>query len=303
MDILVTGGTVFASRAAAQYFADSGHNVFVLNRGTRPQPQNVTPIIADRHSLGDRLKHRHFDAVLDVTAYDSDDVNDLLDSLGCFGTYVLISSSAVYPETLPSPFSESYKCGANSIWGKYGSDKISAENALLSRVSDAYILRPPYLCGYMNNLYREAFVFECAEAGRPFYLPSDGSMKLQFFHIGDLCRLTELILNTSPADHIFNTGYPMSVSIRDWVKLCYESVGREPEFINVPKTVPQRSYFPFYDYQYELDVSRMNSILSDLTPLEDSVAGSYEWFRNNRELIIKKPLIQFIDSELKEIMK
>ena len=126
---------------------------------------------------------------------------------------------------------------------------------------------------------------------------------LQFFHIGDLCRLTELILNTRPADHIFNTGYPISVSIRDWVKLCYESVGREPEFINVPKTVPQRSYFPFYDYQYELDVSRMNRILSDLTPLEDSVAGSYEWFRNNRELIIRKPLIQFIDSELKEIMK
>ena len=35
----------------------------------------------------------------------------------------------------------------------------------------------------MNNVYREAFVFDCALADRKFYLPKDGSMKLQFFHV------------------------------------------------------------------------------------------------------------------------
>ena len=34
MKILVTGGTVFVSKYAAQYFAQKGHEVFVLNRGT-----------------------------------------------------------------------------------------------------------------------------------------------------------------------------------------------------------------------------------------------------------------------------
>ena len=33
----------------------------------------------------------------------------------------------------------------------------------------------------MHNVYREAFVFECALADRKFYLPKDGEMKLQFF--------------------------------------------------------------------------------------------------------------------------
>ena len=32
MNILVTGGTVFASRYTAEFFAAKGHDVYVLNR-------------------------------------------------------------------------------------------------------------------------------------------------------------------------------------------------------------------------------------------------------------------------------
>ena len=76
----------------------------------------------------------------------------------------------------------------------FGTDKLEAENVLLEKVKDAYILRPPYLYGPMNNVYREAFVFDCALADRKFYLPKDGSMKLQFFHVKDLCGLMEVII-------------------------------------------------------------------------------------------------------------
>ena len=302
MVILVTGGTVFASRYTAGYFASMGHEVFVLNRGTKPQPENVTPIIADRHSLGDTLRNRHFDAVIDVTAYNADDVNCLLDGLGTFGCYILVSSSAVYPETLPQPFKEDGSIGVNSIWGKYGTDKIAAEQALRSRVPDAYILRPPYLCGPMNNLHREAFVFECAEQGRSFYLPKDGSMKLQFFHIGDMCRFMELLIEKKPKKHIFNVGYPEAVTVKEWVNLCYETVGEIPVFNEVYDDIPQRSYFPFYDYEYTLDVTDMLELMPVLTPLSRSLTESYEWFRKNRGLIIRKPLMEFIDAN-KETLK
>lgn len=295
MDILVTGGTVFASRYTAEYFASAGNNVYVLNRGSRTQPDNTTPVIADRHALGDILKGRHFHAVIDVTAYNADDVNDLLDGLGSFDSYILISSSAVYPETIRQPFSESDKCGPNIIWGKYGTDKISAENALFSRVPDAYAVRPPYLCGPMNNLHREAFVFECAEQDREFCLPKDGEMKLQFFHIGDMCRFIELILRKKPSQRIFNVGYADPVSIKEWAELCYRIVGKTPKFRHVTGDIPQRSYFPFYDYEYILDVTAMNSFMRELTPLETSMQESYEWFRNHRSSIIRKPLMNFID--------
>ena len=178
--VLITGGTVFVSRFAATWFAENGYEVFVLNRGNHLQPENTTLIQADRHQLGDRLKHLSFDAVLDITAYDAQDVHDLLSALGPFDDYILISSSAVYPENLSQPFVETQPVGPNTIWGKYGTDKIAAEQELLKSVPNAYILRPPYLYGPMQNLYREPFVFDCAVQGRPFYIPGDGKMPLQF---------------------------------------------------------------------------------------------------------------------------
>ncbi|MDO4863866.1 MAG: NAD-dependent epimerase/dehydratase family protein [Ruminococcus sp.] len=294
MKILVTGGTVFASRYTAEYFAGKGHEVCVLNRGSKPQSPNVRHICADRYSLGDRLRGERFDAVLDVTSYNENDVRTLNEALGEVGSYIFISSSAVYPETLPQPFREDMECGANSIWGAYGTDKLAAEKWLGENVPNAYILRPPYLYGTMNNLYREAFVFECAESGKPFYVPKYGRMRLQFFHIGDLCRFMELLLERKPEQRIFNVGNPETVDINEWVRLCYGVLGREPELRYVGAEVPQRSYFPFYDYEYVLDVTAMSAIMPQLTPLREGLRGSYEWWRGNRGLIVRKPLLGFI---------
>ena len=52
MKILVTGGTVFASRFTAEYFAKK-HEVYVLNSGTKPQSEGVHAIVCDKHELGD----------------------------------------------------------------------------------------------------------------------------------------------------------------------------------------------------------------------------------------------------------
>ena len=129
--ILVTGGTTFVSKFTAKYFADCGYDVYVLNRGTKEQVSGVTLIKCDRHDLGDVVRDYSFDAVLDITSYNADDINALLDGLGSFGTYIFISSSAVYPETESQPFSEESKVSVNKFWGKYGTDKIAAEKALL----------------------------------------------------------------------------------------------------------------------------------------------------------------------------
>lgn len=297
MKIFVTGGTVFASRFTAEYFARR-HEVFVLNRGNRPQSEGVTLIKADRHALGDTLKGRSFDAVIDVCAYNEADVRELLDGLGEFGCYVMVSSSAVYPETLPQPFNERQEIGANSIWGDYGVNKIAAEKALLERVPDAYVIRPPYLYGKMNNLYREAFVFECAEKSLPFYVPKDGGLPLQFFDIEDMCRFIGILLDKRPEQRIFNVGNPERVTVNGWVKRCYGVLDKRPVCVYVDGNIPQRSYFPFYDYDYKLDVSAMLELMPEVKPLEEGLRQSYEWFAENRELIVRKPLLEFIGNSL-----
>ena len=186
----------------------------------------------------------------------------------------------------------------NKHWGKYGTNKIAAETALLKRNPNAYILRPPYLYGPMNNLYREAFVFDCALADRKFYLPKDGDMKLQFFHVHDLCRFIDVLLKVKPSQHIFNVGNKEVVSIRKWVELCYDVVGKQATFVSVHQDVEQRNYFSFYDYEYCLDVSLQYELMGNVKSLEQGLEESYAWYINNKDKVNRKPLIEYIEKTL-----
>ena len=297
-NILVTGGTVFVSRYVAEYFVKKGDKVFVLNRNSRPQSEGVILIEADRNHLGDRLKNYHFDVVIDVTAYTKNDVQNLVNALGEIKDYIFISSSAVYPETLPQPFCEEHKCGPNSIWGAYGTNKLEAEEYLQKCVPQAYILRPPYLYGPMQNVYREGFVFDCAMADRTFYVPKEGNMKMQFFHVEDLCRFINILLDKKPEQKIFNVGNREAVTIDEWVEACYRVVGKELHTVYVDESHPQRSYFSFYDYEYHLDVSKQEALMPETKPLFEGLKESYEWYCQNSGLVNKKPLIDYIDKEL-----
>lgn len=296
--MLITGGTVFVSRYAAEYFSKQ-YDVYVLNRNTKPQCSGVTLLEADRHDLSGKLRNFHFDVVLDITAYNKQDIEDLLNGLGSFDDYIFISSSAVYPETNPQPFAEEGNTSVNQYWGGYGTNKIEAEKVLLSRVPKAYILRPPYLYGPMNNVYREAFVFDCARQAMPFYLPGKGSMKLQFFHIRDLCRFIEIILLEHPEQHTFNVGNAESVSIKQWATICYEAAKCSVSFVEVSKKIEQRQYFPFYDYEYALDVSKMKMYMKDTIDLRQGIQECYDWYIKNENMVIKKPYLSFIEQNLR----
>lgn len=295
--ILVTGGTVFVSRYIAEYYMAKGYDVYVLNRNSKKQSDGVTLIEADRHNLGELLRDYYFDVVID-TAYNSNDVEMLLDALGDYKAYILISSSAVYPEYVAWPFREDSLIAVNKYWGKYGTDKIEAENTLLKRNPNAYIVRPPYLYGPMNNVYREAFVFDCALADRKFYLPKEGEMKLQFFHIYDLCRFIDVILENKPGQHIFNVGNKETVTIREWVELCYQIARKQVEFIHVHEDIEQRNYFPFYKYEYCLDVSKQYELMRDVKPLYEGLKEAFEWYINNKDKVNKKSYIDYIDGNL-----
>ncbi len=293
--ILVTGGTVFVSRYVAEYFVEKGYDVYVLNRNNRPQSEGVTLIEADRKNMGDVLKGYHFDAILDITSYTAADVEGLLDALDSFDEYLFISSSAVYPEYEAQPFIEETPLGENKYWGKYGTNKIEAEQLLSKRVPNAYIIRPPYLYGPMNNVYREAFVFECAMEDRKFYLPKDGQLKLQFFHVRDLCRVLEAIIEKKPTNHILNVGNKESITISDWASQCYEVAGKKVNFVEVNADINWRDYFSFIDYEYFLDIQKQDELIEDTINIRDGLREAYEWYVSNQDKVNKKPYFEFID--------
>lgn len=296
--ILVTGGTTFVSKYTASYFAGKGEDVYAVNRNTKKQVEGVKLIEADRNNLGDVLKSCSFDLVIDVCAYNKNDIVNLTNALGDFKDYVFISSSAVYPETLPQPFSEDMPTGKNSVWGDYGVNKLEAENELLRRVPHAYILRPPYLYGPMQNLYREPFAFDCADMDRLFCIPKEGKMSLQFFHVEDLCRFIEILLAKHPENRIFNVGNPESVTVEEWAELCYKAAGKEIKKIFVDDSHFQRAYFPFHDYDYKLDVEKMLSLMPNTLPLYDGLKEEYLWYSQNKNAVIPKNYVDYINNSI-----
>ena len=289
----------FILSSTTSYVA-KGYDVYVLNRNSREQSKGVKLIQADRHNLGETLRDYCFDIVID-TAYNADDVNKLLDALGDYGDYILISSSAVYPEYATQPFKENTVIKQNKYWGKYGTDKIDAERTLIKRNPNAYILRPPYLYGAMNNVYREAFVFDCALQDRCFYLPKDGEMNLQFFHVEDLCKFIDILLEKKPEQHIFNVGNSEVISIRKWIELCYRVVGKTVRFKNVYGDIDQRKYFSFYNYEYCLDVSQQHQLMKQEKGLYEGLKESFLWYKDNMDKVNKKPFFEFIDDSLLNI--
>ncbi|WP_394897819.1 NAD-dependent epimerase/dehydratase family protein [Clostridium butyricum] len=297
--ILVTGGTVFVSKYVAKYFQSNNYEVYVLNRGSKQQIENINLICANRNNLKDCLKDFYFDSIIDVCGYNQQDIKNILDAVGGFKDYIFISSSAVYPETNMKPFSENQSIGVNKIWGKYGTDKIEAEEYLISKVPNAYILRPPYLYGPMQNVYREPFVFECALKNRKFYIPNDGKMKLQFFHVDDLCKVIEKILEKHPTNHIYNVGNTESIDINTFIELCYKVVGTPLEKVYVTKHNNQRDYFSFYDYEYSLDVTKQSELLMEEKDLFEGLKESYKWFKNNYNEVEKKDYIKYIEENFK----
>lgn len=301
MKLLIMGGTVFVSRYTAAYFIHQGYEVYVLNRGNHPQVEGARLLQADRHQATQVLQGHFFDVVLDITAYNEQDIQDLLIALqGNFKDYIFISSSAVYPQDNPQPFHEEQKIGENAIWKDYGKDKCKAEQYLRKHVPHAYILRPPYLYGPMQNLYREAFVFDCAKLQRPFYLPKDGMMPLQFFHVEDLCKVMEILFTTHPQKHVFNVGNAEALTIESYVEICYSITHTPLQKRYVSDSVPQRSYFPFYDYSYHLDVTRLAQLLPQTRDLREGLSESYHWYEDHIEEMKRKPLIEYIDAHKHE---
>lgn len=301
--ILITGGTTFVSKYVAQYYVNMGDEVYVFNRGNHKQIPGTILIKGDRLQIGDRLKGYNFDVILDITAYKKEDVKCLVEALDSINDYILLSSSAVYPDTSQHPITEGQKVGSNIYWGSYGVNKFQAEQYLLKYVPQAYVLRPPYLYGPMNNVYREAFAFECADKNRPFFVPRDGSMHLQFFYINDLCKFIDVILQKHPEDHIFNLGNDEVITITDWVTMCYQVAGKEVKLINIESDYNQRDYFSFYDYEYKLNVSKQNNWLKETKPLMEGILESYIWYREHFNEVNRKPYIEFIDEDLIEFWK
>lgn len=272
-----------------------GEDVSILTRGRLPVAYDGLT----RHYRADRrdpatlreLAGERFDAVVDVSAYTAIDVASVLDALSVDEgmRYVLVSSGAVYVPS-DAPVAEDAPTGENEVWGTYGWDKLEAERLLVREQARLgyvlTILRPAYLYGPGNNLYREAYLFDRLERGLAIPVPV-GHARTQFLHIDDFVYFVASVLKAeSWRAEAFNCAYPQQVSWKDLVRAAAVAVGVEPHIVAVDTrgVIEAREFFPFRDRTYLLDTSKAEQfgLVRPCIGLGEGMQSAWDWYRRER---------------------
>ncbi len=311
--VLILGGSYFVGRKLVEFLAGHGYAVTVLNRGTRLLSiEGVQQICCDRNDgegMKAALSGKSYDYVIDVSWQDVSWVEKLCNALDFdpVKKLVFISSSAVYDvEHLQIPFVETDALAENKYWTFYGKGKIDAEKYysefLKDKKTELVTVRPPYIYGEYNYAQRESLIFRQLLEDKPVVIPKSDP-KLQFIYMEDLAAIVECLLKSETGkENVFNVGNRDAVTSREWVEACAKVVGKAPEILEVDyeglgKNI--RDFYPFFDYDNVLEVSKINGIISKENCFEEGLKKSFAWFLENRESIVFK---ENVDKNLYEII-
>lgn len=302
MKILVLGGTQFVSWYIVKRLIEEGNEVTTITRGNKKgvHGSKVEEVYLDRHNeleLKNALKEKEFEYVIDISAYTLSDVEKIYESLSGkdIKGYIFISSSAVYKESEELPIKEYFPKGENKYWGNYGTNKLEAENFLISKWTNnkfpAIILRPPYIYGEGNNVYREGYIFDRIKEGKNIIIPNRCETIVQFIHIEDLYKTIKKIIKDKIVGKIYNVGNEKGITLKEWVEKCMLAYGEKVEIIEFDceeNNYNSRDFFPFFDYQYCLDVTEICKIYKPEISMEIGLKRAINWYFDNEEKVMKR---------------
>ncbi|WP_141604126.1 NAD-dependent epimerase/dehydratase family protein [Terrilactibacillus laevilacticus] len=295
--ILVLGGSQFVSKALAKYLIKENYKVDILTRSQHPIDYAGfrTHLIADRRDkdqLEQVLKGRSYDYVFDISAYTKKDIEILIDVLpkSDLKRYVFCSSGSVYHHS-ENWIDEEGSRGANPNWGVYGLDKKVAEDYVFSYAEKELpitIFRPSYIYGEGNNLYREAYLFDRIEQGKPIPVPI-GDCQVQFIYITDAVKMMASVINhTFSVGKAYNVTYKTPVNWKTWIETAELVVGKKAKVVHVDETllpdkIKTRHYFPFRHVSYLLSNEKAlaHGLYEPSIDLLEGLSLAYVDFKNN----------------------
>ena len=302
-NILVLGGSYFIGKTLLPIlkndFKDA--NIYVLNRGSRGQEKGFNYIKADRNSKDDLinvLKNKKFDYIFDISGTEKKQITNIIEILlpENIGLYIFTSSSAVYKEGQNIPFREDSYLGENTKWGNYGINKIECEEYIKEihkKFNMKYIIiRPPYVYGKWNYVYRESYCFKRCDEQKPIIIPGDGMQQFQFINAIDLCNcMITLTKNKDSYNDIYNIGKD-TITFKKWAEECVEATAKKTRIICVDYKkygLKERDFFPFHDYQNVLDTNKLDRFFKPKIELKEGLKEAYEWYLLNKDYIDYRP--------------
>ena len=290
MKVLVMGGTQFNGYALVRELLRTGHDVTVLNRGQRPTPlpRSVRRLYADRtdHArVRELLGKEEFDCVQDLTAYQPQDVELMVELLrGRIGHYIFASSTVIYAHSDLPPITEDHPVDRSPRQNEYGRRKLACEDILArehrERGFPATTVALSMVFG-PNNVVpdREQRMFVRLLRGRKILIPGNGTALSQVGYVDDQVRALRLMM-TRP----ITFGKRYNLTGRD----CFTDEGYVDTIAGVLGVEPPKVFIPaalmddLWDGRVELDWGAGLGTLIDIRRSDQELAAFRTVIRQQR---------------------
>ncbi|MBI3949803.1 MAG: NAD-dependent epimerase/dehydratase family protein [Acidobacteria bacterium] len=322
MNVLVIGGTRFIGRHLVEELLRKGHHVTLFHLGRQnPFGHQVEEIHADRlnhRAVRKALAGKSFDAVID-NAYvrergtSAQDVAAMVEATReGLHHYVFTSSVAVYP--FEFDMTEDWPLADRA--DPYTRDKAESERYLFDQHHKTGLpismIRPPFVYGPYNDIYREAFFWDRMLLGRPIILPDQGQNLMQFAYVKDVAWALVRVLEVDAAvGQAYNIAHESPITQREFVESLARAAGTSVPLASVSRKrirelggnmFDEPLYFGvLFDipsFSVRVDKARQQLGFRP-TAWEDGLRETYEWYR--REGRHARPLdFSFEDRVLQE---
>lgn len=295
-NILVVGGSDFIGAALSKHLINYGYNIDIMTLGKRQIDYKgyKEHIVCDRNNreqIKSKLIDKKYEFVFDMTAYSKAEIKSILDyiDIDSLKKYIVLSSGAVYKDTSKRP-KEDWEKGENKNWGRYGIDKKEAEDYIISSDIPYIIVRPTYIYGENNNLYREYYFFDSILSEKPIPVPDGKDVVTNFIYIEDVVRFLESLMYKPNVREAYNVTNPQAISWRELIHTCGEIIGKTPiiKLVDINKIKCEEiDYFPFKNIDFTLEIDKLieDGLYIPNIFLREGLEKTYEWYKKNKPKI------------------
>ncbi len=298
------GGSKFVGLHTVSILLRDGYQVTTLNRGTVEQPSGVGHLKCDRKDLPrlkDLLEKEEFSAVVDITASEPEDTEAMIEIFGGrIDRFVHCSTGAVYEDKWEFPVFEEDPLVGRTGKRTYPENKAQCERLLFKAFEEngfpVTILRPTVVYGPHNYLYREAYVFDRAEARRPIPVPGDGKSVTHVVHVDDVAKgFAGALRSHASIGQAYNIAGPRAVSLDLWAESAAKPCTDDVRIIHYDESRVNRDMkdgFPLSTNPWIMNIQKAQRDLGfNSRGLYDGMKDAYEWY--SRSHPFGRPDFQF----------
>lgn len=295
MRLLLIGGTGQLSGRLAELALKSGHDVWVMNRGSRPGVLGTHTLLADRQddeAVRRALKsaNTRWDAAIDCICMDEANARQDLTLLPPYtARLAVVSTDSVYhPHHKTVPQGEDAPRYLED--GGYGANKRAMERVFeqadtplkWSIFRPGHIFGPGFLPGCYPEQSRQRELLSHMRVGRPLRLVGGGHYLIQPIFVDDLAiAMLSCLPLQSAHNRIFCIGGPDTVTNAEYYRILGRILGCEA----VIEAIPEDGYLAAHPAcsghlchrSYDLTRLRLSGVEMPRTSLEDGLRMQVAW--------------------------